>query len=371
MSLKRKLEPRRSPRILRSASTATADEARPNGITSEQLKFNVSPCAQPLKRVKPEPRRSTPRKGALGSKVMGYLEAPKIGQRILVLSQYSTQEVPATVTKVGNAAVKVSGEVGGWHETIPHAQWFERTTPIEVVTGGSSTTDGHLLQPTDMKPRSRKSRTQFLVAASADTASTATSSRLTNVAAETKPVHEVGPIPALPVSFNGTSRPHLAVLLALTLSWCAYKLQYTSLGFEDATLALVGTSPVLPTAVLLAFRAAATVLVLSVLFSTLSDSTYLNVETQYMAGSVLQSKLIRLRGVHRLSTFTVWCWCLVGVYFTSATVATVAAYIHDYGGDALRNTESDSAWAAWALKVLYRMILSRSFLNYIYCSTEN
>lgn len=351
MSLKRKLEPRRSPRSLRSASTATADEARQNRIASEQLQVNVPPRTQPLKHVKAEPRRSTPRKEALGSKVMGYLEAPKIGQRILVLSQYSTQELPATVTNVGNAVVEVSGELGGWHETIPHVQWFERTTPIEVVTGTTSTTDGHSLQPTDMKPRSRKGRSQLAVARGADTASTATGTRLTNVATETKAVHEVVPITAVSVSSNWTSRPHLVVLLALTLSWCAYKLQYTSLGFEDATLALVGTSPVLPTAVLLAFRAAAAALVLSVLCSTLSDSTYLNVETQYMTGSALQSKLIRLRGVHRLSTFTVWCWCLVGVYFTSATVATFAAYSHKSGGDALRYVRSESTWAAWALKV--------------------
>jgi len=364
MSFERNFEPRRSPRSSRSASTTAVDEARQNKRTSKETHLKSLSRLYPQKRAKLEPRRSTPRKGALGSKVMGYLEAPKIGQRILVLSQYSTQELPATVTKVAGAAVEVRCEVGGWQESIPHVQWFERTTPIEVVTDGSSANDDHLVEPATTKPRSRKGRTQLTVSVSTDAANAVVPDRLKNGAPDKKAVHQVVPIPTVPATPKWTSRPHLIVLLALTLSWCAYELLHASLGFENATFALVGTSAVLPTAALLAFRAAAALLVLSVLYSTLSDSTYLEVESQYMKGSALRSRLIRLRGMRRISTFTVWCWCLVGVYFTSATIATFAAYRLEHAANTLSMVEAGGAWRAWALKVLSLLISQCFFVRY-------
>jgi hypothetical protein len=309
--------------MLRKRAAASALSAAPT--PKRQLDAKAKPS-----------QRSTPRKAAV-DKVSGYLVAPAIGHRVLVL--VGSKEHPATVVKVAAAEVEVRGESGDWAERIPHGQWFKRTTPIVEDIGG-----------TQAAWRAGASPKHLVRPAAAPPAPSSAARRRVLQAEPTLP-------PPLPPQ---SSRPQLVIFMALAVGWSGRQLAWAPLGFEAATLALVGTSPVLLTEGLLAFRVAAFGLVAAVLAHSLLDKAFLHVDTRYLPRSALGGpRPIAIRHWQRLSTFTVWCWALVGVYFLGAACASFAALRQP----SLLIDAALPAWTTLGFKVVPHQFSPRSLVG--------
>lgn len=124
------------------------------------------------------------------------------------------------------------------------------------------------------------------------------------------------------------SRPQLIALFVTILAVIIAYLREAPLEFDvHATRMKVGGSRIKgfsPT-LLLAFRLLAFDIVAGVTGVSLLDPDGLTIETKYLPESSLRSKTIILKGAKKLSTFTVWSWILIGVYFMFASCASLLA----------------------------------------------
>eukprot|EP00466_Bigelowiella_natans_P020859 jgi/Bigna1/132277/aug1.17_g6985 len=114
-----------------------------------------------------------------------------------------------------------------------------------------------------------------------------------------------------------------AALVCGVLGMCVYKTvtwHYEgTLQWERATPNHAGDSDVSWT-LLLSLRAVALAVVLTVIFNICTDPN----PTQVIGRSTRKPEnKVLLRGMTRLTTFTVWCWLLQGVYFFLATMASL------------------------------------------------
>eukprot|EP00322_Chrysochromulina_rotalis_P023634 CAMPEP_0115870898 /NCGR_PEP_ID=MMETSP0287-20121206/22577_1 /TAXON_ID=412157 /ORGANISM="Chrysochromulina rotalis, Strain UIO044" /LENGTH=366 /DNA_ID=CAMNT_0003325661 /DNA_START=37 /DNA_END=1137 /DNA_ORIENTATION=+ len=117
------------------------------------------------------------------------------------------------------------------------------------------------------------------------------------------------------------SRPLMAFVAATSVSiLTAVARQLPS----TITTAALGGSAVLPTRALLGLRLAFLSVVVASLGSSLTDRKPHMFNMMLYKDSKLAEKSVPFKGLERLTTFTMQCWALQGLYFACATATSVA-----------------------------------------------
>jgi len=145
------------------------------------------------------------------------------------------------------------------------------------------------------------------------------------------------------------SRPVLVFVLGALVWASVHALGQASL---TTTLDAAASSFVLPLPVLLAFRVTAAALVGAVAGGVVLDPIGLFIDTKYFPGSSLKAKRVHIKGLSRLTTFTVWSWCLIGVYFTVASAASTMALC----GISLSESSARPWWAVAGLALSWGLM---------------
>lgn len=110
----------------------------------------------------------------------------------------------------------------------------------------------------------------------------------------------------------------MAVLFIVTV---AYILTAADLGFTTLELTDITTSEFVSSNVLLLIRFIFALVINGSLFHIVTDKNALEITVSLSTGGL---KTVKLLGFDRLSTFTLWCWTLQGVYFTLACCCSLS-----------------------------------------------
>lgn len=102
-----------------------------------------------------------------------------------------------------------------------------------------------------------------------------------------------------------------SIVLGLFLS-SIYFINSSDLNLSSITVKDIIESNVVSFEILLTYRMLCTLLVFSTLYVVLTDPVGLVITVPARGGGL---KTVKLHGLERLSTFTVWSWTLIGIYF--------------------------------------------------------
>eukprot|EP00039_Didymoeca_costata_P001361 m.51855 g.51855 ORF g.51855 m.51855 type:complete len:320 (-) comp10758_c0_seq1:58-1017(-) len=120
----------------------------------------------------------------------------------------------------------------------------------------------------------------------------------------------------------------LVVFMAVLVAGAIWKLNHTPLHTKNVTLETVGTpNPDSPLSVsqLAAIRVLFAFVALTTAVSALTDFEGMVITTAYMEGSALKKPVkFHMRGLHKLSTFTMHCWFVITLYFLGVSLCSLA-----------------------------------------------
>lgn len=102
-----------------------------------------------------------------------------------------------------------------------------------------------------------------------------------------------------------------------------YFIATNDLNFSQITLQNLISSPILPNEYLLLFRIISWFIVTYTLIVVVTDPIGLKLSVPGRGGTI---KHVTLHGYERLSTFTVWSWILIGVYFGCTSYCGILSY---------------------------------------------
>lgn len=135
----------------------------------------------------------------------------------------------------------------------------------------------------------------------------------------------------MPLSGSSAVLILVAVVAAVSLSAIALSSAPSSESSMLSFLSLFPSSSTWPSPLqssppplLIAFRAVGLSLVAATSLSSVRDPEGVTITARYLPASRLPKRSVVLRGFMRLTTFTVWCWLLVGLYFLAALLPPLA-----------------------------------------------
>lgn len=109
-------------------------------------------------------------------------------------------------------------------------------------------------------------------------------------------------------------------LLIATIVGCKYILSKHDLEWDSITPLHVASSDYLNPIYFTAFRVTAGLIVWSLIFYLLFDREGLKITVVTRNGS---HKLLHLKHGSRFTVFTVWCWCIQGMYFLLTSLYSI------------------------------------------------
>lgn len=116
------------------------------------------------------------------------------------------------------------------------------------------------------------------------------------------------------------ARTHVIILVAMLATVTTWYLFSQDLGFSELQVDDITTSDFVPPSLLLLIRLLFAVVIFASLFYITSDKEGLEVTVSVSTGGL---KSVRLTGLERLYTFTIWCWTLQGMYFALAAFCAI------------------------------------------------
>jgi hypothetical protein len=114
------------------------------------------------------------------------------------------------------------------------------------------------------------------------------------------------------------------IVLSLFLG-SLYFINSYDLNLTSITLHHVISSQIVSNEILLVYRLLCAIIVFLTLYTVLSDPNGLIITVPARTGGL---KVVKLLGYERLSTFTVWSWTLIGIYFVLTSYCTVVTLLH-------------------------------------------
>lgn len=111
----------------------------------------------------------------------------------------------------------------------------------------------------------------------------------------------------------------IALVVVLSVATCWY-ITATDLGFSAVHLHDILRSDVVSSEHLALMRLTFAVVIVSTLYAAISDKKGLEITVSLSGGGF---RTVNLQRFERLSTFTMWCWTLQGVYFFLASLSSV------------------------------------------------
>jgi hypothetical protein len=142
----------------------------------------------------------------------------------------------------------------------------------------------------------------------------------------------------------------VSVLVGVLLCSLLYLLRNSELQLDRIDAEIVSTSPVVPTAVIGAYRLFMFAVVALTTTQICVDKNGLVISVFTASGKV---KTVELLHFQRLTTFTVWCWILIGLYSLCASLCSFGTLFY---GSCL------SEQFVWLTAILFEAAFTFSFL---------
>lgn len=142
----------------------------------------------------------------------------------------------------------------------------------------------------------------------------------------------------------------MSLLVGALLCSLLYVLRTSELQFDRIDSHVVSSSPVVPTAALGAYRLLMFAVVAITTFQICADKNGLVISVSTAAGKI---KTVELLHFQRLTTFTVWCWILIGLYSLCASLCSFGALFCE---------SCLSEYFLWVTAILFEVSFTFAFL---------